>query len=111
MYGVEILDLPCLASGHNSNLTYEDMADLRSQGIDVDYDNEPALEKNIVPGNILLTQLQDDDSWIYEGIIFPRRSKHLHNTNAAFKNYYREELMKMKNLELFLILFPINYLK
>ena len=27
--GVEILDLPCLASGHNSNLTSEDIADLQ----------------------------------------------------------------------------------
>ena len=47
--GVEILDLPCLASGHNSNLISEDMADLRRQGIDVDDDNDPDPEKLLSP--------------------------------------------------------------
>ena len=37
--GVENLDLPCLASGHNSNLISEDMADLRRQGIAVNNNN------------------------------------------------------------------------
>ena len=37
--GVEIWDLPCLASERNSNLTSDDMADIRSQGIDVNVDN------------------------------------------------------------------------
>ena len=55
--GVEILDLPCLASGHNLNLTSEDMADLRRQGISVNNENDP-FPKNIpVPRNTPLTQL------------------------------------------------------
>ena len=41
VYGVENLDLPCLASGHNPNIISEDMADLRRQGIAVDGDNDP----------------------------------------------------------------------
>ena len=56
--GAEILDLPCLASGHNSNLTSEDMADLRRQGISFDNNNDPAPQKTLVPGNIPLTQLE-----------------------------------------------------
>ena len=44
--GVEFSDLRCLASGQNSNLTSNDMADLRCQGIAVDGDNNPA-SKNI----------------------------------------------------------------
>ena len=40
--GVEISDLPCLASGYNSNLNYDDMADLRRQGIIDDDDNDPS---------------------------------------------------------------------
>ena len=43
--GVEISDLPCLASGHNSKLTSEDMAYLRRQIIAVENDNNPAPEK------------------------------------------------------------------
>ena len=50
--GVEISDLPCLASGHNSNLTSEDMADLWRQGISVDDNNDPYPGKIPVPGNI-----------------------------------------------------------
>ena len=47
--GSEILDLPCLASGHNLILIYEDMGDIRSQGIAVDNDNETSPQKNPVP--------------------------------------------------------------
>ena len=68
---VEILDLPCLASGHNSNLTSEDMADIRRQGISVDENNDPEPENIPVPKNIPLTQLEEEKSWRYEGIIYP----------------------------------------
>ena len=44
VYDVEIWDLPCLASGHNLNLTSEEMADLWRQGIAVDDNNDPAPE-------------------------------------------------------------------
>ena len=58
MYGVEISYLTCLASGNNSNLTYEDMADLRIQGISVDNNNDPAPKNIHVPENIPLPQLE-----------------------------------------------------
>ena len=67
--GVEILYVPCLASGHNPNLTSEDMADLRRQGIDVDGGNGPAPEKIPVPGNIPSPQLEEEISRRPEGII------------------------------------------
>ena len=41
---VEFLNLPCLASERNSNLTSNDMAGLRCQGISVYDDNGPAPE-------------------------------------------------------------------
>ena len=44
--GVEISDLRCSASGNNSNLASEDIADIRRQGISVDNDNGP-FPKNI----------------------------------------------------------------
>ena len=46
--GVEILDLPCLASGRNFNLTSDDTADIRCQGIAVDNDNKRS-PKTILP--------------------------------------------------------------
>ena len=57
MCGVEFLDLPCLASGHDSNLTFEDMAGLQRRGISVDNDNSTSPQNIPVPGNIPLTQL------------------------------------------------------
>ena len=64
-----------------------------------------------VPKNITLPQLEEENIWILEGIICPRQSKHLHNTNAGLKNFYHEEVMKMKKLEKQFILFPVEYLK
>ena len=109
--GVEISGLPCLASGHNSNLASEDMADIRRQGIAVDDDNEPDTKNISVLVKTPSTQLEEGKSLRSEGIIFPRQSNNLHNTNAAVKNYTREEVMNMTKLELFLILFPVDYLK
>ena len=63
MCGVEILDLPCLASGHNLKLTSEDMADLRRQGIAVVENTKPDPDNIPVPGNIPLTQLEEDNRW------------------------------------------------
>ena len=39
--GVEFLDLTCLASGQSLNLTFDDMDDMQSQGIDVYDENDP----------------------------------------------------------------------
>ena len=90
MGGVEILDLPCLASGRNSNLTSDDMADIWHQWIAVKGNNNPAPENIPSPENIPLPQLEEYYSWIPEGIIFPRQSNNLHNTYADFKNCSRE---------------------
>ena len=79
------------------------MADIRCQDINVNENNNPA------PQNTPLTQLEEGYSWILEVIIFPRRSKKLPNTYAAFKNYSLEEATKMTKLELFLILFTVIY--
>ena len=55
--------------------------------------------------------MEEENSWISEKIIYPRRSNNLHNTNADFKNYSREEVMKTTKLVFFLILFTFEYLK
>ena len=95
--GVVISDLPCLASGRNSNLTSDYMADIRRQGVAVDDDNDPTPEN--IPYEV--PQLEEGYSLISEGIICPRRSKKLHNTYAAFKNCSCKEVMKMAKLEIF----------
>ena len=49
VYGVEMLDLPLLASGRDSNLTSDDMADLRCQDIAVDNDSNRSPENSPLP--------------------------------------------------------------
>ena len=66
---VEILDLPCLASRNNLNLTSEDMADLLRQGISVDDNNDPTPQEMYVTENTPLPQLEEEDIWIPEGFI------------------------------------------
>ena len=63
MCGVENSDSPCLASGHNLNLIYEELADIWRQGIAVEDNNDPAPEKIPVPIKITLTKLEEDNSW------------------------------------------------
>ena len=105
--GVDFSNLLCLDSGRNLNLTSNDMSDLRRQCIAVDDDNEPYPEKI----SYEVPQTVNDFNWKPEGIILPRRSNIVYHTYAAFKNYSREEVMKMTKLELFLILFPVDHLK
>ena len=104
--GVKFLDLPCLTSGRNSNLTSYDMADLWRQGIAADDDNKISTEN--IPDEV--PQPEDSKIWKSEGIICLRRSNNFHNTYVAFKNYSSEEVMTMTNLEVFSILFPIEYI-
>ena len=86
VYGVETSDLPCLDSGRNSNITFNDMYDLWQQGSAVDEENE------LDPQNITyeVPQLEEVYIWTSEGITFPRQSIFL---NA--------EVMKTTKLELF----------
>ena len=49
--GAEILDLLCLALGHNLNLTSDDMADILRQGIAFDDGNDPSTENIYFPKN------------------------------------------------------------
>ena len=49
--------------------------------------------------------------WKSEGIIFPCKANNLQNYFVHFWNYTKEEVLKMRKLELFLVLFPVGYLK
>jgi hypothetical protein len=93
--GVDEVNIPF---ARNSNLTADDMAELRRQGITIDDDTDPA------PENIPIPELRVEEvplSWQSDGIICPRRAANLQNTNACFMNYSREDVMKMSKLEFF----------
>ena len=83
------------------------MVDIWRQVIAVDDENDPDPEN--IPDKV--PQLLKYYNCKLEGMIFPRRLKHLYHTSAAFRNYSPEDVMKMKKLELFLILFTVEYLK
>ena len=104
---VEFSGLPCLALGRNSNLTSNYMADIQRQGISLDDDNEP--DPDNIPYDV--PHLEYGYNWKLEEIIFPRQSNNLYNTYAYLKNYYREEVMQMAKLEIFLISFLVDNLK
>ena len=55
MCSVEIFDFPCLASGNNSNLASEDMADLQRQVISVEDNNDPSPKQIPVSEKLSLT--------------------------------------------------------
>ena len=110
--GVEMSDLTCLDAGRNLNLTSDDMADLWRQGIAAGDGNDPAPNPTPpLPQKTPLLKLEERYSWIPEGIICPRRSNIIQNAYNDFNNYSRDKVMKMKKLELFLILFPVENLK
>ena len=105
--GADFSDFPSLASGQNLNFTSDNMTDLRHQGIADDDDNDPDTEN--IPYQV--PQLVNALNCKSEGIVFPGQLNNLHHTYATFKNYSREEVMKMTKLELFFIIFPVDYLK
>ena len=71
--GVEISDLPCLDSGHNWNLTSEEMCDLQHKVIAVDDENDPATKNIHSHKNIPFPQLDEENIWISEVIICLRQ--------------------------------------
>ena len=100
------MGLLSLDLGRNPNLSSNDMADLRLQGIDVDYVN--ALAPNKTPDEVPHTE--HGYSWIPEGIICLRQPKKLYNTYGDFKNYSHEKIMKITRLEFFYLI-PVDYIK
>ena len=60
------MDLPCLDSGRNSNLTSNDMDDLRRQDIAVDGANEPYHEN--VPYKVPQPEFPQNDKTLIQHI-------------------------------------------
>ena len=105
--GAEANDAPNLLSGRTSNLRLEDMAELFRQGIAIDDDRNPAPDN--IPRQGETTA--GTGNWRREGIICPRKSGNLQNYFASFRNYSHDAVLRMSLLQLFLIIFPEDYLE
>ena len=83
------------------------MVELRRQGIAIDDDNDPA------PGNVprQVETTVGTSNWMREGIISPRKAGNLQNSFASFRHYSHDENLCMSLLQLFLIMFPGDYLE
>ena len=99
-------DAPILLSDRTSNLRSEDMVELRRQGIAIDDDNDSAPDN--VPRNGDTTT--GTGNWRREGIICPRKSGNLQNYFASFRHYSHDAILRMSLLQLFLVVFPEEYL-
>ena len=104
--GAEVNNALNLLSGHTSNIRSDNMEELRSQGIDIYDDKNPALdnvrrqcETTAGTGNCRR-----------EGIICPRKSGNLQNSFAYFRHHPYDAVLRTSLLHLFLIIFPEEFL-
>ena len=105
--GVEANDASILLSVRTSNLRLEDMVELRSQGISIDDDNNPAPENVPRQGDNTTRTC----NWRREGIICPRKAGNLQNSFASFRHYSHDAILRMSLLQLFLVMFPEDYIE
>ena len=103
-------DGPHLLLDHMLNLLLEDIVEIFHQGIEVDDDNNPALE-NLPEVRFTTAANITELNWKGGGNICTRKAANMHNSPAVFTNYAWEGILCMSKLDLFLILFPVNYLK
>lgn len=85
-------------------LDREEIADLRAQGFTVDDDNEP-VEENVGP-----TGPTPTGTWMRPAFC-PRKSAGHTNSNGKWHHHPWAEVAEMDELELFLMCFPVKYIK
>ena len=83
------------------------MVELRRQGISINDDNDPATEN--VPRQVENTT--HTGNWRREGTICPRKAGNHQNSFAYFRHYSHDAILRMSLLQLFLVMFPEDYLK
>jgi hypothetical protein len=87
----------------------EDIALARSQGLDVDDDNEPAPENIPAAGaRIDNTTNLHGQEWGWGGTCH-RKTKHHLDVDPQILNYSRSDLCNQTKLDMFLLFFPIDY--
>ena len=83
------------------------MVELRRQGISIDDDNDPAPENVPRQGE----NTTRTGNWRREGVICPRKAGNLQNSFASFRHYSHDAILRMSLLQLFLVMFPEDYLE
>ena len=88
------------------------MAIISCIGIKIDDNNYPA------PDNVPDQQYQQQENGKEggklcksEGVVCPRKANNVWNYFTFFCNYTQEEVLNMINLDIFLVLFSVGYLK
>ena len=104
--GTEANDAPNLILGFTSNLRLEDMTELLRQGSAIDDDKNPALEN--VPRKGETTAGTGNRR--REDIILPQKAGNLQFVFSSFRYYSHDAILFMSLLQLFLIMFPEDYL-
>ena len=105
--GAEANDAPILLSGRTWNLRSEDMVELRRQGTAFDDDNNPAPENVPRQGE----NTTGTGNWRREGIISPRKAGNLQTYFASFRHYSHDAILHISLLQLFLVMFPADYIE
>jgi hypothetical protein len=83
---------------------------VRSQGLDVDDDNEPALE-NIPAGGARVDSTTNNlhgQEWGWNGTCH-RKTKHHLDVSLQILNHSRSDLCNQTKLNMFLLFFPLDY--
>jgi hypothetical protein len=89
----------------------EDIALARSQGLDVDDDNEPAPENIPAEGVVIDSNANiHGQEWGWNGTCH-RKSKHHSDVDSQIVNYTKNDLKALTKLDMFLLFFPANYLE
>ena len=80
-----------------------DVDDLRRQGIEVDYDNEPA------PENAEPTAMNPGNGRFEKPTVCPRRMANINNSKGKFNSHRWEVIAEMNELDLFRMCFPEQF--
>jgi hypothetical protein len=105
------IDVSLLDMGGKGSSRSEDIALARSQGLDVDDDNEPAPE-NIPAEGVTIDSTANihGQEWGWNGTCH-RKSAHHTDVSPQIKDYTKNHLRTLSKLEMFLLFFPVDYLE
>jgi hypothetical protein len=97
--------------GGSGSTRSEDIALARSQGLDVDDNNEPAPE-NIPAASAPIDSTSNlhGQTWGWGGTCH-RKSAHHTDVSPQIKDYTKSHLGTLSKLKMFLLFFPVDYLE
>ena len=83
------------------------MAEFFRQGVAIDGDNNPVPENFPTEGETTA----GTGNCRREGIICPQKAGNLQNSFTSFRHYLHDAVLRMSLLQLFLIMFPDDYIE